>query len=198
MSSSAAHRLPTFEELYKAIEALPPGLTGEILEPGVIRTMGRPGGPHRISARTIWRSLREYDTWEGGHGWWLEQEAELRLLPDRLVVPDLSGWRIARDTPLPPGFVFDNPIVERPSWCCEILSRSTERIDREQKVPLYVQAGVQWIWLVDPEARRVEVLRADDAEAKVVEILEGDAKRAIPPFSSVFDTSSWWVSPPSR
>ena len=38
---SAAERNATFEELYRAIQALPPGLTGEILEPGVIRTMGR-------------------------------------------------------------------------------------------------------------------------------------------------------------
>ena len=40
----ASQRIPTFEELYLAIEALPEGVTGEVLEPGMIHTMGRPGG----------------------------------------------------------------------------------------------------------------------------------------------------------
>lgn len=197
MASSAAARIPTFDELYRAIEALPPGLTGEILEPGVIRTMGRPGGPHRLSARAIWRSLAGDDAWEDGRGWWLEQEAELRLLGERLAVPDLSGWRVAADATLPPAFAFENPIVVRPDWCCEILSRSTEKIDREQKVPLYVEAGIEWIWLVDPIARRAEILRTAGAHPEVVEIVEGDVRRPLPPFASLIDTARWWVSPPT-
>jgi Uma2 family endonuclease len=195
---SPAARFATFQELYQAIEALPPGLTGEILEPGVIRTMGRPGGPHRIGAWAIRRSLGDDDIWEGGRAWWLEQEAEIRLLADRLAVPDLSGWRLADGEPAPPGFAFDNPIVRVPQWCCELLSASTEKVDRELKVPLYAEAGVEWIWLVDPERRRVEVLRAHAREIEVVLALEGDVRRSIPPFASVVDTSRWWISRPSR
>ena len=197
MGSSAAERIPTFEELYRAIEALPPGLTGEILEPGVIRTMGRPGGPHRIGARTIWRSLAGDDAWEGGHGWWLEQEAELRLLGERLAVPDLSGWRLEPEAAVPPAFAFANPIVVCPNWCCEVLSPTTEKIDREQKVPLYAAAGIEWIWLVDPVTRRAEVLRTSSGRAELVETVEGDVRRAIPPFESVIDTTRWWVTPPT-
>ena len=40
--SSAALRLPTFDELYDEIEALPVGMTGEILGPGELRTMSLP------------------------------------------------------------------------------------------------------------------------------------------------------------
>jgi hypothetical protein len=32
---------PSFEALYAEVRALPHGSTGEILEPGVLRTMGR-------------------------------------------------------------------------------------------------------------------------------------------------------------
>jgi Uma2 family endonuclease len=195
MSSSAAHRLPTFAELYQAIEALPAGLTGEILEPGVIRTLGRPGGPHRIGARRIWRALGGDDAGEGGHGWWLEQEAEIRLLGDRLAVPDLSGWRLADDAPVPPAFVYQNPMVRIPDWCCEILSATTERIDREVKVPLYVSSGVEWIWLVDPQAHRLEVLQARGGAAALVEKIAGEGTRVIPPFASTVDLSRWWVPP---
>jgi Uma2 family endonuclease len=189
---SAAERVPRFEELYRVIEALPPGFTGEVLEPGVIRTMGRPGGGHRIAARGIARALGDDDRWEGGSGWWLEQEAEIRLLSDRLVVPDLSGWRLEERQRVPPPFTLENPIAERPDWCCEILSDSTRKVDREIKVPLYATAGVEWIWLVDPDARTVEVLRTVSGGVTIVERLAGGVRRSIPPFASVVDTSRWW------
>lgn len=193
--SAAAERLPTFAELYLAIEALPPGLTGEILEPGLIRTMARPGAAHRFATRGIPRSLGGDDAVEGG-AWWLEQEAEVRLLGDRLVVPDLAGWRLTAEETRPPACIADNPIERRPDWCCEVLSPSTEAIDRETKVPLHARAGVEWIWLVDPRTRRIEVLRTAGAEARPIEIVVGDARRAIPPFESELDTSRWWLPTP--
>lgn len=192
--ASPAERIPSFAELYRAIEALPPGLTGEILEPGVIRTMGRPGGSHRLAARAIARAFGDDDRWEGGHGWWFEQEAEIRFLGNRLAVPDLSAWRIGDDQPVPPSFVFDNPIVSRPDWCCEILSNSTHKTDREIKVPLYAAAGVEWIWLVDPGVCRAEILRTSGGAAELVDTVEGAVRRAVPPFASVIDTARFWAS----
>ena len=44
--SSAAKRAPTFDELYREIERLPQGITGQILVPGVLTTMSRPGAAH--------------------------------------------------------------------------------------------------------------------------------------------------------
>nr|PZN27183.1 MAG: Uma2 family endonuclease [Pseudomonadota bacterium] len=193
--ASAAERMPSFDELYRAIEALPPGLTGEILEPGVIRTMGRPGGKHRLTARGIARSLSGDDRWEGGTGWWLEQEAEIRIR-DRLVVSGLAGWALPQGHAIPPPFVFVNPIVELPDWCCEVLSDSTRKIDRDIKVPLYAESGIEWIWLVDPDERCVEVLHVRNGRAELLERLEGAVQRTIAPFTSLVDTSRWWVEPP--
>jgi Uma2 family endonuclease len=158
--------------------------------------MCRPGGPHRIGARAIWRSLADDDLWEGGRGWWFEQEAEIRFLGDRLVVPDISGWRLDDQAAVPPAFAFKNPIVRVPDWCCEILSRSTEKVDREIKLPLYAEASIGWIWLVDPEARRAEIMKMADRKIELVDTVEGNVKRAIPPFASIVDTSRWWVAPP--
>lgn len=194
--ASPAQRIASFDELYQAIQALPPGLTGEILEPGVIRTMGRPGGAHRYGARAILRSLGGDDAWDGGSGWWFEQEAEIRFLQNRLAVPDVSAWRVGADQRLPPPFVLVNPLVQCPDFCCELLSESTKKSDRELKVPLYAAAGVEWIWLVDPEAHLVEVLRTQGGAVETVDTVVGDVRRAIPPFASVVDTGRWWVSTP--
>lgn len=101
----------------------------------------------------IGQSFGEDDSSGSGLGWWFEQEAQIRFPGDKLAVPDLSGWHLDQDEPLPPQFVFENPIVRRPDWCCEVLSPSTEKKDREEKTPLYAQTGVECTWLVDPIAR---------------------------------------------
>ena len=90
--------------------------------------------------------------------------------------------------------MLENPITARPDWCCELLSESTKKSDRELKVPLYARAGVEWIWLVDPEAHSVEVIHAGGGSAETVDTIVGVVRRPIPPFSSVVDTSRWWVS----
>jgi Uma2 family endonuclease len=90
--------------------------------------------------------------------------------------------------------VLSNPIVVQPDWCCEVLSESTEKTDREIKVALYAAAGVEWIWLVDPASRRVEILRTTNGTASLVETLEHAVRRAIPPFASLVDTGRWWAS----
>lgn len=72
--------LPTFEELYEQIRALPENLTGEILMPGVLHTMSRPGKAHRRAAKLCAQSLGRFDEDQGGKaggkGWWIEIEAE--------------------------------------------------------------------------------------------------------------------------
>src|SRR5690348_7596567 len=100
----AARKPKTFDELYREIEALPNGVTGEILEPGVLRTMSRRARPHRFGSRRVQESLRAFDKLVGGRGWWFEVEAEIRFASgkkfgarDLLVVSDVSGWRANGD-----------------------------------------------------------------------------------------------------
>ena len=61
--------VPSFDELYERIRALPEGVTGEILEPGALRTMSRPGKAHRRASRKLLRRLEAFDASEGGSGW---------------------------------------------------------------------------------------------------------------------------------
>ena len=186
---SAAPRVPRFEEIYRAIAALPEGVTGEILEPGLIRTMGRPGAAHRYASSGIVDALGRFNSMCGGTGWWIEIEAEVRL-GDLLAVPDLAGWRV---TETPPGFIRQNPIVQVPDWCCELLSPSTGRDDRQLKLPLYARSGVSWIWLVDPDAQRVEVHKSRNGSPALIAQASGNETASLPPFDADLAIGRWWL-----
>ncbi len=53
----------------------------------------------------------------------------------------------------------DFPLV--PDWVCEVLSPSTSRLDRDQKLAICAREGVAYAWLIDPDARTLEVLRLE-------------------------------------
>jgi hypothetical protein len=56
--SAAAKRTPTFDELYLEIERLAPGLTGQVLTPGVLTTMSRPGASHDYTLANCEHALK--------------------------------------------------------------------------------------------------------------------------------------------
>ncbi|MDQ3033138.1 MAG: Uma2 family endonuclease [Myxococcota bacterium] len=189
-----AERVPTFEELRAAIEALPETLTAEILEPGVISTMSRPGGKHRFTQRRIVRALGSADEGDGGRGWWLENEPAIRFPLERLLVPDVAGWRAPDE--VPPAFVDENPILVLPHFACEILSRSTQRDDRRVKLPLYASSGVEHVWLVDPELRLIEVYESrSGAPVQIATARDADVV-TLAPFAFEIDLAAWWKPAP--
>lgn len=46
-----------------------------------------------------------------------------------------------------------------PDWICEVLSPSTERLDRSEKLSIYLREQVTHVWLLSPQGRTLEVLR---------------------------------------
>ena len=178
--------------LYELLEALPAGLTGEILN-GQLYTQPRPSGPHgRASFKLASRIDGPYDDGIGGPGgWWIFIEPEVHLVRDlEVVAPDLAGWRRER-MPLPPeGHRFG--IV--PDWVCEILSPSTASKDREIKLPLYAHYGVQYIWLVDPIARTLETYRLAAGVWVETGRFAGGDRVAAAPFEAVsIDLKDLWL-----
>src|SRR4051812_4182301 len=91
-------------------------------------------------------------------GWGILHGPELQLVGLGPIVPDLVGWRVKRMPTLPETTHFAVP----PDWICEVLSRSTEAIDRDKKLPLYARHGVRYVWLVVPIAQMLEVHTLDD------------------------------------
>jgi hypothetical protein len=110
---TAASRPRSFDELYREIQNLPDGQRGEILDAGeILVTMGRPGRAIRRAAKLVHEDLRGADQDVGGTGWWIELEPEVRF-GERLLDPDLAGWRVERVPALPD----ENPITFAPDWC---------------------------------------------------------------------------------
>ena len=169
------------------LEAVPPPLRAELIE-GVLYTFPRPAPRHaRTSGKLGARLDGPFDTGRGGPGGWvILPEPELHF-PDPkaagkviAVAPDLAGWRRERMPTLPQTAHFELA----PDWVCEVLSPSTERYDRDVKMPVYAREGVRHVWLVDPLERTLEVyelergrweLRAEHAGEELVRAVPFDA-----------------------
>jgi Uma2 family endonuclease len=75
----------------------------------------------------------------------------------------------------------------RPDWVCEVLSPSTERLDRSAKVALYASAGVSQAWLVNPLQHTLEVLRLSvttPSQWTSLFVLRDDARVRAEPFEA--------------
>lgn len=192
-------RHPVPAATYADIEALPPGVNGEILA-GELVVSPRPAAPHALAASMLGALLvTPFRLGVGGPGgWWIIDEPELSLAGDPLydpVISDLAGWRMQT---LP-----EHPDTAQyhvaPDWVCEVVSPSTVRRDRVLKVPFYARAGVRHTWLVDPVAQTLEVFEFGSAEGTYILRLTaaGDERVHAPPFEAVeLDLSHLWARHP--
>jgi len=69
-----------------------------------------------------------------------------------------------------------------PDLAIEIISPGTETIDRETKRDEYAQAGIPEYWIIDPEAKAVELLRLKGESYETVARLTEDGMLASPTF----------------
>ena len=93
-----------------------------------------------------------------------EQEGDRPEDVDTLVEPDIS---VVCDT----SKLDHHGCKGAPDLVVEILFPSTQRHDRLVKLRLYQRAGVREYWIVDPDARTVQVmLRDDDGNLQIHEI----------------------------
>jgi Uma2 family endonuclease len=148
-------RSPPKPTLYEQLEALPEGLTGEILN-GQLHTQPRPTLEHGYTETSLAGELvNPFQRGRGGPGGWLiVMEPELHFIRDTEVnVPDLAGWRRERLPTLP---IAQHRALVVPDWVCEILSPATESKDREVKMPIHARFGVAYSWLLDPRAHSLE------------------------------------------
>lgn len=176
---------------YDDILALPEHIVGEILA-GELHTHPRPAPKHARAYSSLGGNLGGAFDWGTGGpgGWWILDEPELHL-GDDVIVPDIAGWRRQRMPELP-----DSPWFElAPDWACEILSPSTARTDRAVKRPIYARERVAHLWLVDPDARTLEVYRLQaDGHWLLLNTLKNDEPVQQPPFEAIsFPLSQLWA-----
>ena len=181
-----AQQPATYEDLFD----LPKNLVGEIVA-GRLITHPRPAPKHaRVYSALGGEIWSPFDQGRNGPGgWWILDEPELHLDYD-ILVPDLAGWRRSRMPKLPETAWFELP----PDWVCEILSPSTARVDRAEKLPIYARHGVRHAWLVDPDLRTQEVFENRDGQWLLLTVLKDDAAVSQPPFDAIsFSLSSLWA-----
>jgi len=178
---------PTLADL----DALPPGIVGEIIE-GVLYTMTKPRMRHQRTTRTIGGRVGDpFDHGRGGPGgWWIVTEPGIELPNDtKEIAPDVAGWRRERLPDLP----VDEPVRVVPDWVCEILSKTTRRHDLLVKLPYYAKVGVAYAWVVDLEARVLTAHRLESGRWLTIGSYSDETEARIEPFDVVpLNVADWW------
>lgn len=185
---------------YADLEAVPPTKVAELIR-GTLHVMPRPAPRHARASSSLGIEIGgPFDKGQGGPGgWWILDEPELHF-PDpqpeepgdiEAIVPDIAGWRRARMPELPETAYFELA----PDWICEVLSKSTEDVDRNEKMPIYAREGVAHAWLVDPIARTLEAYTLGPGRVwSKPEIHKGAARVRLPPFEAVeLSLSALWA-----
>lgn len=96
-------------------------------------------------------------------------------------MPDLAGWRRER-LPEPPPTAA---LTLAPDWVCEVLSASTEALDRTRKMGSYAREGVKHLWLVDPRTRLLEMYRLEQDRWSRLNAFVGAALVRAEPFDAL-------------
>lgn len=157
---------------YDDLAAMPDdGRRYEIVD-GVLLEMSGPNWDHGTAILNLIALLLPYARAAGGI---------LRTAPQDVFFP-------GADPVQPDVFVVlpENPAVREkqglrgtPDLVVEVLSPSTRGHDGLTKRALYARAGVREYWMVDPEARTVEVLALDGDVLRTVLVARGvDAVRS--------------------
>jgi Uma2 family endonuclease len=190
-------RVPPFDRpaTYDDLVKLPDHLVAEIAD-GELHASPRPAFPHAGAGAAIGGFLMPAFGWGRGGpgGWWIFYEPELHLGPD-VLVPDWAGWRRTRMPHRP-----ETPYASlAPDWLCEILSPSTSSFDRVKKLAIYAREGVPHVWLLDPLARTLEVLRLEKGRWTILATHAGAEVARAEPFEAVeLELSILWgeTAPP--
>ena len=186
-----AQVLKQTRDVYAELEALPANMVGQIVH-GTLHAHPRPATQHALAAAELHGELNGpfRKGRDGPGGWKFLIEEELHLGP-HVLVPDISGWRTdryaavrAETTPF---------TVVPPDWLCEVLSPSTERLDRFHKLPIYAEFGVKHCWYVNPIAKTLEVFILSDGAYKIGPTFIDNDPVTAPPFEMhTFDLAVLW------
>ena len=175
---------------YDDLRRVPDHFVAEMFD-GELYASPRPAVPHTRAASVLGAELGgPFDFGRNGPGGWLIlDEPELHFGND-VLVPDLAGWRRERLPALPDAAY----LTLAPDWICEVLSPSTEAIDRGQKLRIYAREGVAHAWLVDPSRQTLEVLALESGSFEQLEEHSGEAKFRARPFDAIeLELRALWI-----
>ena len=159
---------------YQDYAALPDdGRRYEIHE-GELSVTPAPGSKHQIVSTRLVAALHVHVE---ARGLGIVVAAPLILSDRTIVQPDIVF--VATDRV---GRISERGIEGAPTLVVEILSPSTREADRDAKLRLYASHGVPWYWIVDPDARVVEVYRLEAGSYALARRIAGDEPLGAEPF----------------
>ncbi len=133
--------------------SLPEGFRAELLD-GILVRDPAPASWHQVVVAKVHRQLMDLV----GVARTVQSPVDVFIDDHNVLQPDvlvLSADRAIRRGDLE---------VSIPVLVVEVLSRSTEKRDRDQKVQIYLRAGVSEVWLVNPHTAAVEIHRTRGVE----------------------------------
>lgn len=175
--ANPAQKPATYDDVLNA----PAHVVAELID-GVLETHPRPVPKHAVAGNALGHELTgPFQKGNGGPGGWIFMvEPELHFGRD-VVVPDLAAWRRERM----PVVTDDAFITLAPDWVCEILSPSTEMLDRNAKRRIYAEAGVAFLWLLDPRTRSLEAFQLVAGKWLLLNTVEASDPVSIAPFDAI-------------
>jgi Uma2 family endonuclease len=120
---------------------------------GYVHFLPTPSTRHQTILCNVSRILGSYLR-ENRLGEVLFAPLDIVLNEDTALQPDLIFISNARA-----GIIQKNWIAGAPDLVVEVLSASTAAYDRATKLPIYAEAGVPEVWLIDSQVKTVEVLK---------------------------------------
>jgi Uma2 family endonuclease len=165
---------------YDDLVRVPENFVAEMFD-GELYASPRPAPPHAFAAVALVVKLGGPFGFDRDPGGWLMLiEPELHFGND-VLVPDLAAWRRERLPSVPE----DPYLILAPDWVCEVLSPSTETIDRGRKLDIYAREGVPHVWLVDPSRQSLDVLALESGSLEKTEEHHGDVHVRARPFDAI-------------
>jgi Uma2 family endonuclease len=161
---------------YRDYAGLPDDGHRHELHDGALSVTPSPGTRHQRTSARLSDVLREHVV-ARRLGEVLYAPLDVILSDTTVLQPDLVYVDHSRH-----GLVAERGVEGPPTLVVEILSPSTRTIDRVTKPALYARFGVPWLWLVDPEARTLEVFQLAAGAYSRVMLASGPAAVNPPPF----------------
>ena len=181
------------KDIYAEFLDLPSNMVGEIIN-GALHAHPRPARPHGRTAGELFSDIHSrFSRGRGGPGGWIFiPEQELHFGP-HIIVPDISGWKVERY----PAHETTPFSTVPPDWLCEVLSPSTQALDRLHKLKIYAEFGVRHCWYVDPIEHNLEVFILSNGTYLVGPTFTDDDPVTAPPFEAhTFELNAFWDTPP--
>ena len=164
---------------YKDYEALPADGRRYEIHDGELSVTPAPSPQHQRISANLFLILHEHVE-SRNLGEVLYAPIDCILAETTIVQPDLVYLDSSRLH-----LVSRRGIEGAPTLVAEILSASTTLIDRSAKYQLYRRYGVPYYWIVDPEARTIEVYSLGMGEYQLITRAFGKESVSLPPFSDL-------------